>query len=45
MPERTYKESFKVAADQLVDAIKRLLQATCVESSSNRTVARSSSFR
>jgi len=25
MTERTYKESFKVAADQLVDAFKRLL--------------------
>ena len=25
MAERTYKESFKVAADQLVDAVKKLL--------------------
>jgi hypothetical protein len=25
MGERTYKESFKVAADQLVDAVKRLI--------------------
>jgi len=25
MSERTYKESFKVAADQLVDAVKRLV--------------------
>ena len=25
MPEHTFKESFKVAADQLVDAVKRLL--------------------
>lgn len=25
MPERTYKESFKVAADQLVDVFKRIL--------------------
>ena len=25
MAERTYKESFKVAADQLVDAVKRLV--------------------
>ena len=25
MGERTYKESFKVAADQLVDAVKRVL--------------------
>jgi len=25
MPERTYTESFKVAADQLVDAVKRLV--------------------
>jgi uncharacterized protein DUF4342 len=25
MPERTYKESFKVAADQLLDAVERLL--------------------
>jgi len=25
MPERTYKESFKVAADQLLDAVKKLL--------------------
>ena len=25
MPETTFKESFKVAADQLVDAVKKLL--------------------
>jgi hypothetical protein len=25
MTERTYKESFKVAADQLVDAVKKLI--------------------
>jgi hypothetical protein len=25
MTERTYKESFKVAADQLVDAVKRVI--------------------
>jgi hypothetical protein len=25
MPESTFKESFKVAADQLVDAVKKLL--------------------
>lgn len=25
MAERTYKESFKVAADQLLDAVKRLI--------------------
>jgi uncharacterized protein DUF4342 len=25
MAERTYKESFKVAADQLVDAVKRII--------------------
>jgi Domain of unknown function (DUF4342) len=25
MPERTFKESFKVAADQLVDAVKKLV--------------------
>ena len=25
MAERTYKESFKVAADQLVDAVKRVI--------------------
>ena len=26
MSERTYKESFKVAADQLVEAVKRLIR-------------------
>jgi hypothetical protein len=26
MAERTFKESFKVAADQLVDAVKRLIR-------------------
>ena len=26
MAERTYKESFKVAADQLVEAVKRLIR-------------------
>ena len=25
MPERTYRESFKVAADQLLDAVEKLL--------------------
>jgi hypothetical protein len=43
MPESTFKESFKIAADQLVDAVKKLLHEGNVRriviKQSGRTVA------
>jgi hypothetical protein len=43
MAERTFKESFKVAADQLVDAVKRIVHEGNVRrviiKQENRTVA------